>query len=131
MIAPISTSSLSLRSEKHLVPSSCIGQLKAFDLGCSHQSVPSLAKAAMRCSPSRFLMATLYLLIGAAERGSNAVLLFMKLLIHRLTTAKNSPVESPHMRMPVNAAIKAKNGVESGPRSLYNQPTVAGVVSRD
>jgi hypothetical protein len=63
------------------------------------------------------LMARLHLFVGAAERGVNAVLLFMKLLIHRLTTAKKSPVESPHMRMPVN--------VSTGPSIRH------GVATRD
>jgi hypothetical protein len=47
-------------------------------------------------------MATLHLFMGAAEGGSDAVLRCIQLPIHRLTTAKKSPVESPHMRMPVN-----------------------------
>jgi hypothetical protein len=39
------------------------------------------------------------------------------LLIHRLTTAKKDPAESPHMRMPVNASSGAKlaAGVELQP----------------
>jgi len=53
------------------------------------------------------LMATIHLLIGAVVQGSDAVLVCIQLLIHRLTTAKKSPVESPHISIPVNASSGA------------------------
>jgi hypothetical protein len=37
------------------------------------------------------------------------VVFCIQLLIHRLTTAKKSPVESPHMRTPVIASNGASN----------------------
>jgi hypothetical protein len=42
--------------------------------------------------------------IGTAERDFKAVSLGIPLLIHQAMKAKNSAVESPHMRTPVNAS---------------------------
>jgi hypothetical protein len=53
-------------------------------------------------------LATLYFFFGAAESGSNSDFLCIQLLIQRMTTAKKSPVESPHMRMPVNVSTGAR-----------------------
>jgi hypothetical protein len=53
-------------------------------------------------SPSSYLS-----WIAGGLLGSNAVLLCIQLPIHRLTTAKKSPAESPHKRMPVNASSGA------------------------
>jgi len=55
----------------------------------------------------KVLLATLHLLIGTPGWGFNAFFLRNQLVIHKLTTAKKIPVESPNMRMPVIASSGA------------------------
>jgi hypothetical protein len=54
------------------------------------------------------LLATPYWLLVTGGWGSDSVFLRIQLLIHRMATAKKSPVESPHMRMPVNVSTGAR-----------------------
>ena len=56
---------------------------------------------------SRGFIAMPYLLIAGAARESNTVCRFIQLPIHRVRSAKKSPVDTPHMRMPVNASSGA------------------------
>ena len=57
---------------------------------------------------ARAFHAATRLLLQTSREIYSALLLCVQLPIHRRTNAKKSPVESPHMRMPVNASTGAR-----------------------